>query len=324
MVTGATGFLGGNLVAALAASARTVLAVGRDPQTCARLRSVGFNVLSQDLALPLDISSHPMLGDVNTIVHCAAHSAPFGLPADFVRANVTVTRNLIEFARQRNTRRFIYISTPSVYFAFRDQMDVREDMALPGPVNDYARTKRQAEKLVLAAEDIGPVILRPRGIYGAGDTTLLPRLLKVARKRPLPLFRSGRACIDLTYIDDVVAAIVAALDCDRKVEGEIFNISGGEVLPVQDIVNQACARAGITARWKPASLAPAMIAAGVMEMAARLSPVPFEPPITRYSLGLFAYAQSLDISKAQRLLGWKPKTVFEDGVDQTFKNGEAL
>ncbi|RVD67507.1 NAD(P)-dependent oxidoreductase, partial [Mesorhizobium sp. M4A.F.Ca.ET.029.04.2.1] len=50
-------------------------------------------------------------------------------------------------------------------------------------------------------------------------------------------------------------------------------------------------------------------------------PGPPEPPVTRYGLGLFAYAQSLDLAKARRLLGWTPKVGFEQGLDRTFAGG---
>jgi len=143
-----------------------------------------------------------------------------------------------------------------VYFAYRDQLGVSEDAGLPRPVNHYARTKRQAEEIVLAAPEVGPVVLRPRGIYGAGDRKLLPRLLQVARQRPLPLFRDGKARIDLTYVDDVVDAVLAALSAGSAAEGQIFNISGGEVVPVRDIAEAACAgpacsHAGAKCRFCP-------------------------------------------------------------------------
>lgn len=319
LVTGGTGFLGGKLLDRFAKLGVQALAIGRDLSACERLQSAGHAVFRHDLAVPFDRSSHGMLDKVDAVVHCAALSSPYGRFSDFFKSNVTATANLVNFARQQNIRRFVHISTPSVYFAFRDQLDVREDAKLPAPVNHYANTKVQAEKIVIAAPEIGPVILRPRGIYGPGDTALLPRLLRVAGKRPLPLFRDGAACIDLTYVEDVVDAILAALDSDRSAEREVFNISGGEVLAVQMIVEKACMQAGVSARWKPASLTSAMIAVGMLETVAGLFPGRWEPPVTRYGLGLFAYAQSLNISKAAHSLGWKPKTSFDEGLDLTFQ-----
>jgi nucleoside-diphosphate-sugar epimerase len=323
LVTGATGFLGGHVMARLAACAMPALALGRQPERAAGLIAAGHAVVRQDLAASFDAATHPALREVEAIIHCAARSAPFGRAVDFERDNVMATRHLVNFARQNRVRRFVHISTPSVYFAYRDQLDVPEHAPLPPPVNHYARTKRQAEEIVLAAPEIGPVVLRPRGIYGRGDGALLPRLLWAARKGPLPLFRGGRARIDLTHVDDVVDAVLTALTADAEAEGGIFNISGGEVIPVRRIADTACARAGIATRWRPMPLAAAMLAASLMEAAAALLPGRPEPPVTRYGLGLFAYAQSLDISSAARVLRWSPQVSFDEGLERTFTQGPA-
>jgi len=320
LVTGASGFLGAHVLERLAASGTLALGLGRDPVDEKELAFAGHRIIRHDLAQPFDAALDPRLGRVERIIHCAALSSPFGRLADFEAANVTATRNLLDFAQQ-GVSRFVHISSPSVCFAFRDQLGLAEDAALPEPVNHYARTKREAEKIVLGQPDIHPVVLRPRGIYGQGDRALLPRLIKAAKSRPLPLFRDGRAAIDLTYVDDVVDAVMAALAAPREAEQRIFNISGGEVLPVRRIADEACIRAGLKARWRPMPLAPTMLAAGLMEAVALRLPGRPEPPVTRYGLGLFAYAQSLDLSKAKRVLGWAPKISFEQGLDRTFSCG---
>ncbi len=65
-------------------------------------------------------------------------------------------------------RRFVNISSPTVYFEMKDKVNVREDALLPPPINAYAATKAEAEQLVLTRTDLGPINLRPRGLYGAG------------------------------------------------------------------------------------------------------------------------------------------------------------
>ncbi|MDX8495002.1 NAD(P)-dependent oxidoreductase [Mesorhizobium sp. VK22B] len=323
LVTGASGFLGSHVLARLAASGTLALGLGRDAERCATLGAAGHRIIRHDLAQPLDGALDPRLGGVERIIHCAALSSPFGRLQDFMAANVTATQNLVDFAKRQGVSRFVHISSPSICFAFRDQLGLTEDMALPDPVNHYARTKREAERIVRGAPEIHPVVLRPRGIYGTGDRALLPRLIEAAKGRPLPLFRGGRAAIDLTHVDDVVDAVMAALAVRKEAEGQIFNISGGEVLPVRRIADEACVRAGLKARWRPMPLLPAMLAAGLMETVALRLPGQPEPPITRYGLGLFAYAQSLDLSKAKRVLGWTPKIPFEEGLDRTFATGVA-
>ncbi|KAG1655721.1 hypothetical protein GQR58_024355 [Nymphon striatum] len=313
LVTGATGFLGGHLVRRLLDADVDVLAVGRNR---AQLSKLPCKTLHHDIAHPFPMRD---VGVIDAIVHCAALSAPFGKHRDFMSANVDGTQNVLDLARDQGIGRLVHISTPSIYFSYCDQLDVSEDHPLPTPVNHYAATKAMAENLVRDQMAETSVILRPRGIYGPGDVSLLPRVLRAAKSRPLPRLRGGVAAIDLTYVDDVVEAIIAALSAGDGVCGEAYNISGGEVLTVNKIVEDACRMAGISPRWRPVPLGLAMTAAGALEGVAALRPNRPEPMITRYGLGLFAYRQSLNLSKAQRHLGWGPRVPFQDGLARTFE-----
>lgn len=307
LVTGATGHLGGEVLAQAREAGISALGLGRDAARIDRLQRRGFAVLAHDLTDPLPAPAR----DVDAVIHCAALSSPFG-PADaFTAANVTTTQRLIEAFPRLD--RFVLVSSPTVYFAFADDLMRSENAPLPPPVNAYAATKRQAERLVLSHPELSPVILRPRGLYGAGDSALLPRLLRAARRGPLPLLRKGVAEIDLTHVADAARACLAALAAPRDALGGIYNISGGEVLPVTEIVTQVCARASVPLSWRPLALRPALALAGAAEIVARLTGGA-EPPVTRYGLGLFAYRQSLDLSAAAARLDWRPEIPFSRGL----------
>ena len=314
LVTGATGFLGGAVLRRLGAQA---IGQGRNPARLAALAEAGFRTVAWTLPDP----APALPDDITAIVHCAALSAPFGAPAAFRSANVEGTRAVLDLARANRIRRVVHISSPSIYFALADRLNIVENAPLPRPFNAYAASKRAAEELVRASAGPETVILRPRGLYGPGDTSLLPRLLRTARQRALPLFREGRARIDLTYVEDVVDAVMAALEAGPGAVGKAYNISGGEVLSIQHIVTQTCASAGLAPRWRRMPLPPALLAASLAERLALLRPGQPEPPVTRYALGLFAFAQSLDISRAKADLGWTPKVSFADGLARTFAAG---
>ena len=318
LVTGATGFLGGSVVRALGRAGADVVAAGRDPVKCAELARLGVTTLCRDLADPFDDAEMAALRDVRSIVHCAALSAPFGRRADFDRANIRATAHLVDLAARLGVRRFVHVSTPAVYFRFRDQIDLVETTPLPPPINDYARTKRMGEAIVTACAEIGPIVLRPRGIYGAGDTALLPRLARAVASGPLPLFRGGTAATDITHVDDVVAAVLAALAAPRTVEGEIFNVSGGVGLPIRHIVGAVCDRLALVPRWRAVPLALARPVVAMIERAAKIWPGAPEPRVTVYGLGIFAHTQTLNIAKAAGLLGWAPRISFEEGLARTF------
>ena len=314
LVTGATGFLGGALSRRLMSQGHDVVALGRSPEKLAKLAAEG----AQTVAIDLSSSAPSPNITCDAAIHCAALSSPWGRDLDFLRANIFGTKIALQLARHGGAKRFIHISTPSIYFRFQDQADVAEDMPLPPPVNAYVRTKAAAEQLVLAAIDLDPIILRPRGIYGAGDTTLLPRMLHAARKRALPLMNDGRAATDLTHIDDVVDAVCAALTTTAPLNQRFFNVSGGVPLNVREVAEQVGRKAGVPVRWRKAPVDLVLAYARAGEALCRLLPKYPEPSVTAYSAALFAFTQTLDISAAKAQLGWSPRIGFAEGFERTF------
>jgi nucleoside-diphosphate-sugar epimerase len=266
--------------------------------------------------LTRSLSSHILdqIGRIDAVVHCAALSSAWGSKVQFIQANVTGTKTALQLAKAAGATRFINISSPTVYFTPRDQLDVSEATPLPRPINAYAATKAEAEQIALNDPDIATINLRPRGIYGVGDTTLLPRLCAAAQKGPLPLLRGGVASIDLTHVSDVVGAICAALDAGPSAIGETINISGGEPRKITRIVETVCKASDISVKWKTVPWRIAMGAACVSELIGHVLQTETEPRLTRYKVGLFAFRQSLNIAKSKRLLGWEPQVDFEHGL----------
>lgn len=314
IITGATGFLGGAIARRLLQEGEQVVALGRDRAKLAALETLGAEVYA------LDLSSDDPLPPLraNGLIHCAALSSPWGTRAAFERANITGTRRAILLAHQAGACRLVHISSPSVYFRFADQESVPEDAPLPPPVNAYAATKAASETLVLAAPELSPVILRPRGLYGPGDTALLPRLLRAAASRPLPLMRGGMAATDLTYIDDVADAAITALRAPAA-PSRIYNVSGGEALSIRKVAEQAGAMAGISVRWRNMPWPLVLAAARASETLCNALPGRPEPPVTAYSAGLFAFRQTLSLERITRELGWRPRVSFDEGVARTFR-----
>jgi nucleoside-diphosphate-sugar epimerase len=310
-ITGATGFLGGHLVTRLLADGHAVIALGRRPAELAALADRGAEVIAGDLTAGVTL---PTAARADAMVHAAALSSTWGRREAFLAANVEGTGHALDLARRLRVGRFVHVSSPSIYFRFADQRDVAEDVSLPSPVNAYAASKRQAEAMVLDAADLHPLILRPRGIYGRGDVALLPRLVRAARRGPLPLLRGGEAVTDITHVDDVVSAILAALAAPAALSGIALNISGGEALRVRHIAERAGARAGVAVRWRPLPTGLALAAARLAELGCAALPGRPEPLATAYALGVFAYSQTLAISRAATLLGWRPSVTFEDGL----------
>ena len=318
LVTGATGGLGRNLTHYLLNNGRYVVAIGRN-------RKIGDQLLSQGVTfIPVDIRNKihipESLGECQAIVHCAALSKPWGKYSDFYETNTIGTKNIIELAYKKNCP-LIHISTPSVYFNFRDRLNILENDTLPKQfASFYTRTKKLAEDLVINASNrLKFVILRPRGIFGAYDTGFIPRVLRMASKGYFPLLNNGEVIVDITYVENVVEAIMLALDNVEKVSGQIFNITNNQPLKVRNILDILFDALKLKVRLIKTPYPLLKSLAVAMELISGSTNYVFEPPITSYTLGLLKYSQTLNIHKAQTLLNFKPSVSIEEGINRFTK-----
>jgi nucleoside-diphosphate-sugar epimerase len=315
LVTGASGFIGAHVAAHLAAAGHEVLAVGRDPARLAPAQSAGCRIRRLDLAS--DDLTDAVQGQ-SAIIHCAARASPWGRPEEFHRDNVEATERLVSAAAEAGgVRRFVHLSTPSIYFRFRDQRDIGEEFEPPERwATLYAKTKWQAECMVRRSKELSPIILRPRAVFGPGDRTIVPRLIAVAERGFFPLPAGGIAWTDLTYIDNVVAAVTAALAAPDGLGGRAFNITNGESVQVRDLLARLFGALKIRPRMIPMPRAALLALARGSELLSRHFGSGREPRITLYGAGLLSFSQTLSIDAARRDLAYAPAISLDDGLQR--------
>jgi nucleoside-diphosphate-sugar epimerase len=177
IVTGATGCLGLNLTKRLVADGHEVIALGRNEQLGKVINNIGAQFIAIDLQNKEKLKQ--IAQDSQVIFHCAALSSPWGRYNDFFEANVLGTQHVIDATPEH--ARLVHVSSPSIYFNFTEQYNIKEDAVLPKkPANYYVKTKLLAESLVDKAfqeKNLDVITLRPRAIFGAYDRAILPRLL---------------------------------------------------------------------------------------------------------------------------------------------------
>ncbi len=315
LVTGATGGLGRTLVPMLVRAGYEVTATGRNAAVERELAAGGARFVAVDLR---DGLLHSLVREHDVVFHLAALSSPWGRAADFAAINVQATQGLLDAARERGCDAFIYASTPSIYASPHDRLGLVETSAVATPfANDYAATKYEAEKLVLAANSpaFRTVALRPRAIVGPHDTVLLPRLLRAARRGRMPLPNGGQALIELTDVRDVAAAFLAADQRLIRAAGHAVNISGGQPRRLDELLGRIFSRQGRPVRLVPVPVWPALAAARMMELVCAALPRRPEPPATRYTVMSLANSQTFDLSAAHDLLGWAPRFSPEEAID---------
>lgn len=316
LVTGATGFVGG-------AACRSLRAVGHDVVATGRSRSLGEALEREGIPfLPADLSiagaaEQVLPGHCDAVVHCAALSSPWGPKSAFVAANVTATEQLVAACKARDVGRLVFLSTPSIYMGQGDREGVREDDPLPTPINHYAVTKLRAERLVQAANSdrLATLSLRPRAIFGPGDSTIFPRLIRALASGPLPVFGTGQNRVDLTYIDNVLAAIERALVAPKSALGRAYNITNGEPVYIWALIRRLCDELGLTPPRGRVPRSVGMLLAAGLEAAQRLRPQE-EPRLTRYAVEVLSATMTLDISLARHELGYAPRVRMEQGIQR--------
>jgi nucleoside-diphosphate-sugar epimerase len=316
LVTGATGFLGGRLVERLLLLGWTVTTIGRNQTIGRQLQERGAQYLQIDLRDKTRIME--ACAGQDAAFHCGALSSPWGKYSDFYGINVEGTRNIIAGCSKHGIQRLIHVSTPSVYFDFTDRLQIAEASPLPARfANAYAATKRLAELEIEQAilQGLQAVMIRPRAIFGPGDTSILPRLIKANTKRGIPMIDDGRAWIDLTYVDNVVDAMLLCLEAPAAALGRIYNISNGEPVQLNHILPRLFNKLNVPMRAKSIPYRTAYAIAAAMEVIAKLHRNGKEPMLTRYTVGILGRSQTLNISAARELLGYAPKISVDAGLD---------
>jgi len=315
LVTGATGFLGGAVARRLQATGHEVLGTGRDLSAGQRLVHEGIRFEPADIRQAEAVGE--LCGEQDVVIHCAALSSPWGPATELHAINVDGTRHVVDACRARGVKRLVHISTPGIYVGLGDRLLVQEDAALPPkPANSYVRTKLAAEAIVTKAHAAGleSVILRPRGIYGPGDTVVLPRLIRALEVGRLPRIGNPKTVMDLTYIDNAVDGVALALAAGEKALGRAYNLTDGSPVELWPLVDQLCGMLDLPEPTKSVPYGVVRAYAFGLEWIHKTIRRGSEPMMTTYTAELLARSLTLDISAAKQELGYAPKVLPEEGV----------
>jgi 2-alkyl-3-oxoalkanoate reductase len=318
LVTGASGFVGGAFMRRFAGrSDLDLIGIGRRPTDLPQYHRI-------DLTQPFDLPCSP-----DVVVHAAARASPWGTAREFEQQNVTATRHVIDFCRRHGHPRLLYVSSSSVFYRDAHQYNLTEASPIgPAFVNTYAATKHRGE-LLLHEYDGESVVLRPRAVFGPGDTVLFPRILAAARNGVLPLFTGATETVmgDLIYID-VLSDYLLAAATRPSVSGS-YNLTNAEPVALQALLLDVLAQLGLPAPARRMRITTAMRAAGALEWLFSALRSRSEPPITRFGVGVFAYSKTFDVTRALTALG-RPSVSLRDGVTrfvewqrQAWRNGRA-
>ena len=315
-VTGATGFLGGELVKQLIGRGHQVAALVRSPQRATLLKALGVDLHVGDVTDRESLRAS--MQSVDGIFHLAAwykigvrHS---GTIAE--RVNVDGTRNVLEVARELGTPRIVYTSTVAVFGDTRGKL-VDEHHYARGPfLSEYHRTKWIAHYEVavpMMQAGLPLVIVMPGAIYGPGDTSdVRTALVQLLRGR---LFITPKgAAFSWGYVEDVARGLRQAMDAGRIGENYLLT---GPVHTFQEVFAIAARIAG--KRRPPVHPPPAMMRAAAA-LASRFERFDLPFPYPAETLRLMAGTTMIGSSaKAEKELGFAARPI-EEGLRHTIEH----
>jgi nucleoside-diphosphate-sugar epimerase len=314
-VTGGSGFIGGRLIERLRAEDHDVRALARSDHAAAQISARGGQPVPGDVG---DVSAIRAGADGCTwAFHAAAKLGDWGKREEFERVNVEGTANVLRACAEAGVRRFVHIGTEAALMAGQPLVNVDETAPLrPDSPALYSSSKARAERLVVGANRAGfeTVVIRPRFVWGRGDTTLLPTIVGLVRSGRFAWVGSGRHRTSTTHVDNAVEGLV--LGANRGRPGNAYFVTDGEPVVFRDFVTELLATQGVAApgRSIPALLARAAAITG--EMAFGVLPLPGNPPMTRFAYWISAQECTIRIDKAREQLGYRPVRTIADGLQE--------
>src|SRR5690625_72796 len=305
LVTGAAGFIGSHLVEHLLARGDRVTGIDNfDPfyspeekrrNLASAQENSNFGLIELDCA---DLEGlEEALGDQvpDTIVHLAAKAGvrpSIADPLGYAHANLTGTQSMLELARRREIKRFIFASSSSVY-GNNEKVPFAEDDPVEHPISPYAATKRSGELLCHTYHHLfgmSVISLRFFTVYGPRqrpDLAIRKFSEHLRRGEPIPFFGDGTTERDYPWIDDSIQGVLAAIDRTGKVPNEYqtINLGESETTTLSELVELIGKALGVEPELKR---------------------LPMQPGDVRRT-----YA---DVTRAAELLGYRPTTPVEIGI----------
>jgi nucleoside-diphosphate-sugar epimerase len=279
-VTGASGFLGGHVVARLVDHGHVVSALVRSPTAAERVVELGATPVPGNLDDAASLDEAFASSEAQALVNVA--SLGFGHAPAIVAA-----------AEEAGLKRAVFVSTTAVFTN----------------LNATSKSLRLAAEEAVGSSALDWTILRPTMIYGTPADRNMARLLRLVRRSPVvPLPGGGRRLQQPVHVDDVACAIVAAMEAPLSA-GTAYDLAGPEALTLRQVVLEAAGAVGRTPRLVGLPLAPATAALRCYERLVR------HPRLRVEQLQRLGEDKVFDIGTARRDLGFAPRP-FRIGITQ--------
>jgi nucleoside-diphosphate-sugar epimerase len=312
-LTGGSGFVGRAVITALAARGVPVRALVRSNHAESTVTALGATPIQGDLAS--EPAMRAGMAGATAVIHAAAKVADWGPRAEFEGITIEGTRATLRAAQAAGVPRFLHIGTEAVLAGGPPIIQADETTPYPTHPNGlYPWSKGQAERDVIAANTPGfaTMSVRPRFIWGRGDTTLLPQITAAMQSGAWAWFGGGAHLISTCHVRNVVEGIICAVEAGQG--GEIYFLTDGQPVEFRDFLTRLAATQGVIApaRHAPLWVARAVAAAG--EFAWTRFGLKGRPPLTRTAINLMFQEVTVTDRKARDSIGYTSHVSIAQGL----------
>jgi len=318
LVTGAAGRLARHLVPALYARDFELTLLDKSGESvreslkhAKELDFEKIRIVEADLVSAPESALRDACAGCEAIVHLAALLDYTASRKQFFEVNVSATKRLLDAARAAGSiKRFVFMSSTSVYGQKSGKNAVSEESEF-APTDAYGESKLAAEQAVRES-GVPFVILRPCVIYGVDFTEGFTQVVSGIKTGKLKVIGDGGNKISFLHVDDAVQAILPALEKKEALGQDL--IIAGEPVSQKQAFDAVADILGVPRVEKRVSKRLAYFAALVEKIKARLAGR--KPKLTKENIATICENRFFDYSKAKRLLNFKPRVAFEDGVSE--------
>jgi len=309
LVTGGTGRIGSVLIERLLEKGEGVRALVRDGERAIFLPK-GAELYYGDITKKETLLN--AYKDVSAVVHLAA-IVDYRIGEEKMRdVNVEGTRNVLETC-PKNIRRFIHCSSISVYGNRLGRTPADEETGT-NPSSPYGRTKKEAEDVVLQFSGSVPTtVLRFGVVYGKGFSEGFFPVLGLLEKGKVGILGNGKNKIPFVHVDDVVDAILLAIEKDVP-SGNVYNIVGRDELTQKEVFEIACRHLGVKAPKKKTPVFLAKLLVSAMNVAALVGGK--KQKILCEHIDVLSSNRVFSTKKAEKELGFRARVPLEDGIKE--------
>jgi len=325
-ITGGSGFIGGKLVKELISKSDRIKCLVRNTSNTDGLINDKLELVTGDMENRESLTK--LTEGCDTVFHLAAFVSDWGKRDDFININYKATRDLLDGSVRNGVKKFVYLSTSSVVWRsdFRNihkLADIDETYPYPISYNDYYNeSKAMAEKLVIefnGRQGMNTVVIRPSGVWGAGDKVILPRILRAAVKGFLIPAGDGSGMVSPCHVQNLVRALYLASVSDKS-SGKIYFINDGFNINHVSFIKKLLSAAGL--EWNPGFHLPYKIAyslAYFIEQFHKMFGINKPPIITRFAVSAIAGSRTYSITNAKDDLNYTPVLELDSGLEELIK-----